>query len=96
MQCPTCPTRLACELWGCRLLTEHPDSIAIPPPAEPLPYPARPVQASAPRGPRSFVVREVGGGWIAQPCEGITPGAESVAVAPDALAALLRAWAAER
>lgn len=72
-------------------MTQHPADIAIPAPAKPLP-----MQAAAPRGPRSFVVREVGGGWIAQPCEGVQVGPESVAVAPDALAALLRAWAAER
>jgi len=64
-------------------------------PAKP-PAPAAPAAAPARRGPRSFVVREVNGGWIAQPCEGITPGAESVAVVPEALAALLRDWAAQR
>lgn len=104
MLCPLCPTRLACDLWGCRILTQHPTSIPIPEAAKALPEPGRPApaaqpmpqQAAAPRGPRSFVVREVGGGWIAQPCEGITVGLESVAVAPDALASLLREWAAAR
>lgn len=100
MPCTECSTRVACNLWGCRLMTRHPENLTIPDPVRPLPEPA-PAPAPAPRqaatpGARSYVVREVANGWILTPCLGVTLGAEHVAVAPEGAAELLRAWCAER
>jgi hypothetical protein len=61
----------------------------------PAPAPA-PAAAATPAAPRSYVVREVQNGWIAQPCAGTAPGPEFVAIEPDACAALVRAWCAAR
>jgi hypothetical protein len=112
MRCELCPTPRACSLWGCALIVQHPVSIAVPdhaapigqgiptmsetPARPPAPAPAAPPAPAPPRAPRSYVVREVVNGWIAQPCEGSTPGPESVAVEASACAALLRAWCADR
>jgi hypothetical protein len=98
--CADCTRPDACRLWGCARFVRHPDAIEVPPPAAPLTLPRNPLDMSdtsiPPRPAPPPTAKPAPNGFVATPFAAGTVLIEAVALTPEGLADLARAWADDR